>query len=236
MKRVISLTLVAVVLLAGCTAPLQTAASDGGTTGPTVSVSATGSASADPDLAVVHVSVESTADTANAARGQVARDIERVRTALSDADVPDADVTTTTFGIAPVYNYTRGERELVGYRAVHSLAVDVGPDRAGEVIDLTVGAGATSVDGVRFTLSDDRRAELRATALDRAMDAARADADGIADAADLSVTGVRQASTGTAFVPYPAARFEDAASDGGTVIQPAPVTVTATVDVTYSAR
>jgi uncharacterized protein YggE len=234
MNRSLALTLVAVVLLAGCTAPLQTAASDGGAAGPTISVSATGSASADPDLAVVHLSVEATADAANAARGQVTRDVERVRTALRDADVTDAAV-TTTFGIAPVYNYSRGERERVGYRAVHALAVDIGPDRAGDVIDLAVGAGATGVDGVRFTLSDERRAELRATALDRAMDAARADADGIANAADLSVTGIRQASTGAAFVPHPTARFESA--DGGeTSIQPAPVTVTVTVDVTYSAR
>jgi hypothetical protein len=35
MKRVAVQTLVAVVLLAGCTAPLQTAASDDGATGPT---------------------------------------------------------------------------------------------------------------------------------------------------------------------------------------------------------
>jgi uncharacterized protein YggE len=235
MKRVIALILVAIVLLAGCAGPLQAGPGDGETAGPTVSVSATASASADPDLAVVRVSAETTADTANAARGQVARDIGRVRAALSDAGVPDANVTTTTFGIAPVYDYGRGERELVGYRAVHSLAVDVGPDRAGDVIDLAVGAGATSVDGVRFTLSDERRAELRATALDRAMDAARADADGIAGAADLSVTGVRRVSTGSAFVPYPATRLEDAAG-GETVIQPAPVTVTGTVDVTYAAR
>ena len=124
MKRLVAVALVVLVLLAGCTAPLQTAARDGDLTGSTISVSASGSASADPDLAVVHVDVESTADTANAARGQVARDVERVRTALSDVGVPDAAV-TTTFGIAPVYNYSRGERELVGYRAVHALAVEI---------------------------------------------------------------------------------------------------------------
>jgi uncharacterized protein YggE len=235
MRVIFTLTFVVVVLLAGCTAPLQTATNNGGTAGPTVSVSASGSASADPDLAVVHVGVESTADTANAARGQVARDVERVRTALSGAGVPDASVTTTTFGIAPVYNYTRGESELVGYRAVHALAVETGSDRAGEVIDLAAGAGATSVDGVQFTLSDERRAELRATALDRAMNAARTDAAGIAHAASLSVTGVHRAATGAEFVPYPVSRFEDTAGGSETVIQPAPVRVTVTVDVTYTA-
>jgi len=234
MKRVLALTLVVAVLLAGCTAPLQTAASDGSTES-TISVSAVGSVSAGPDLAVVSVSVEATADTANDARAQVASGVESVRTALSDADVPDANVTTTAFGITPVYNYSRGESRVVGYRAVHSLAIETAPDRAGEIVDISVGAGATSVDGVRFTLSDERRADLRATALDRAMTGARADADTIAAAADLSVTGVREASTSAEFVPYPVARFEDAAGGGATTIQPAPVSVTATVQVTYTA-
>ncbi|WP_049934785.1 SIMPL domain-containing protein [Haloplanus natans] len=236
MKAIVSLTLVVLVLLAGCIGPLQAGANTGDApSGPTISVSATGSANADPDLAVVNVAVETTADGANAARAQVARDIERVRGALADGGVADANVTTTTFGIAPVYNYSRGEREVVGYRAVHALAIETAPDRVGEIVDLAVGNGATHFDGVRFTLSDERRAELRVTALERAMDTARTDADGIASAADLSVTGVRQTSTGAEFTPFPVARFEDAAEGGGTVIQPAPVTVTVTVDVTYTA-
>jgi len=236
MNRVIALTLLVVVLLAGCTAPLQTVASDGDGAGSTISVSATGSATADPDLAVVRLSVEATADSANAARTQVARGVEGVRTALADAGVPEANVTTAAFGISPVYDRggPESENRIVGYRAIHALTVETVPARAGEIVDLVVGAGATSVDGVRFTLSDERRAELRATALDRAMSAARTDADGLAAAADLSVTGVQQVTTGADFTPYPVARFEDAA--GGTVLQPAPVSVTTTVDVTYSAR
>jgi len=235
MRRVMPLTLVVVVVLAGCAGPIGTAAGDGEPTGSTIGVEATGSASADPDLAVANVGVEATADDANGARAQVARGVADVRTALADAGVPDGNVTTTAFGIAPVYDYSGDERELVGYRAIHSLAVETAPDRAGEIVDLTVGAGATSVDGVRFTLSDDRRAELRATALDRAMGAARTDADGIAAAAALTVTGVRHASTGTEFTPSPVARFEDAAGGGETVVRPAPVTVTVAVDVTYTA-
>ncbi|AZH24155.1 SIMPL domain-containing protein [Haloplanus aerogenes] len=233
MKRVIVLTLVAVVLLAGCTAPLQTGASDADSSS-TISVSATGSATADPDRAVVSVAVETTADSADGARAQVARDVESVRTALANANIPDANVTTTGFGIAPEYDFTDGDRRVVGYRAVHSLAVEATPARAGEIIDLAVGAGATRIDGVHFTLSDERRADLRATALDRAMASARTDADGLAAAADLSVVGVQHVTTGADFTPYPATRFEDAA--GGTVLQPAPVSVTTTVDVTYSAR
>lgn len=241
MKR-LTVALVAVVLLSGCTGALQTGA-NGATGGDeaaasTIGVSATGTATADPDLAVVHLGVESTADDAATARDRVASNVSAVRSALADAGVDEAAVTTTSFGITPVYERSEGEdngddRTIVGYRASHALAVEVAPDRAGDVVDVAVEAGATRVDGVRFTLSDDRRAELRATALDRALSAARTDADGIAAATDLSVTGVRHVSTGTSFDPYGGARFED--NGGGTVIDPAPVTVTASVDVTYEA-
>jgi len=235
MKRVLPVTLVLVVLLAGCVGAPQTG-TEGERVGDgsTIAVSATGAASAEADLAVVSLGVEVTTESATAAREGVARGVNGVRSALADAGVPDTSVTTTAFGIAPVYDYRDGEREPRGYRAVHSLAVETDPARAGEIVDLAVSAGATNVDGIRFSLSDERRAELRATALGRAMDAARTDADGIASAADLSVTGVRHASTGAAFDPGPVARFEDTVA-GETTFQPAPVTVTATVDVTYAA-
>jgi len=231
MKR-IAAALVLVVLLAGCVGPLQTEAAEAD--GPTVAVSASGSASAEADLAVVHLGVESTADGASEARERVARDVEHVRSALAASGVSDTNVTTTAFGIAPVYDFSGDGRELRGYRAAHSLAVETAPARAGAVVDTAVEAGATRVDGVRFTLSDDRRAELRATALDRAMAAARTDAEGIAAAAERSVTDVRHVSTGTSFEPYAGSRVESDGG-GGTVVEPAPVTVTATVDVTYAA-
>jgi len=234
MKRVIALALVVTVLLAGCTGPLQTTASDGdGASGSTISVSASGSATADADRAVVNVAVEATADSADDARAQVASGVEGVRTTLADAGIPDANVTTAAFGLSPVYDRSETNRAITGYRAIHALTVETTPTRAGEVIDLAVGAGATNVDGVSFTLSDERRADLRATALDRAMHAARTDADGLAAASDLSMTGVQQVTTGADFTPYPAARFEDTA--GGTALQPAPVSVTVTVGVTYTA-
>jgi hypothetical protein len=234
MKR-LGVLLVVLTLLAGCAATAPTGADSTRTeSGSTIAVSAAGTATADPDLAVVSLGVEATADGAQAARTAVADDVDRVRSALGDAGVPDANVTTMSFGIAPVYDVVDGERRLRGYRAVHTLAVETVPDRAGSVVDLVVDAGATRVDGVHFTLSDDRRATLRATALDRAMTAARTDADGIATATNLSVTGVAHVSTGASFDPYPVARFDETVARE-TTFQPAPVTVTVTVDVTYDA-
>lgn len=233
MRRSLLLAVVGLVLLAGCATPLQSGGGNAAeTSNATVSVSATGTASAEPDQAVVRVSVEATAPTAADARGQVATDTDRVRTALAEAGVPDDAVTTAAFVVEPVYE--DGGRDPAGYRAIHALAVETTPDRAGEIIDVAVGNGATRVDGVQFTLSDERRADLRATALERAIATARTDAETVAAAANLSVTGVQSVDAGADFGPYPFARAAEAGG-GATTLDPGPVTVTVNVDVTYRA-
>ena len=227
------------VLLAGCVAPLQTTGGTAEDADPTtIDVSGTGQASAEADLAVVSVAVTARADAADAARGGVAADVERMRTALRDAGVPDEDVTTAFFRISPRYGAVDGEREVIGYEAVHAFRIETDPARAGEVVDLAVGNGADRVDGIAFTLSDERRADLREQALTAAVDAARADADTVAAATGLSVTGVASAATGGGFGPVFDARFAESGGGGAgvpTTLEPGPVTVTATVSVTYTA-
>ena len=111
----------------------------------------------------------------------------------------------------------------------------VAPDEVGGVIDAAAGAGAT-VQGAHFTLSEDARSEARATALAEAMGDARAQADVVASEAGLSVAGVHSASTSDVrFVAY-----ETRADAGGqgapaTTVEPGPITVSATVQVTYEA-
>jgi hypothetical protein len=253
MRTVLStLALVVLVLVAGCAAPFAadadganrpdpavrqvTTGTDAAPSGPVVAVSATGRVSADPDLAVVRVSVTATADSADAARSSVAADSERMRAALRDAGVPDDAVRTVTYAVYPRYDYSGEERDVVGYRAVHAYSVEVPPERAGEVVDVAVANGASTVDGVAFTLSDEARADLRARALERAMTAARADADAVASAAGLTVTGVREASTVADDGYAPVYRTAEAdAAGASTTLEPGPVTVTATVRVTYGA-
>ena len=246
--------LAALVLVAGCAAPfaadgngvdrtgpivgqVTTATDDSDWPGPVISVSSTGRGAAESDHAVVRVSVTSTADTADAARSSVAADSERMREALRDAGVADDAVRTVNYAIYPRYDYRTEERELIGYQAVHAYAVEVAPDRAGEVVDVAVANGADTVDGVTFTLSEEARADLREQALTQAMTSARADADAIASAAGLTVTGVQEASTVADYGYMPVYRVaESDAAGGSTSFEPGPVTVTATVQVTYAAN
>jgi uncharacterized protein YggE len=233
----------ALLALAGCAgavdAPVQQVTTTPDASGPTVAVSASGSVSAAPDRAVVRVGVVRTAESADEARGGLADDVAAVRTALREAGVPDDAVETTSFGVFPVHDRPRdgtGPREPTSYRATHALAVGVPVDDAGRTVDVAVGAGVDEVYGVAFTLSDERRSDLRATAVQRAVEAARADADAAAGAAGLTVDSVQTVTVedGGSVSPF-FARAEAADAGGQTTFDPAPATVRATVRVTYAA-
>ena len=230
------------VLLAGCMgagSPSVAAQTDGTeptneSPNPTVTVGASASVEAAPDLTVVRVAVEATAESAEEARSTVAAAAERMRAALRDAGVPDENVSTEAFNVYPQYDYSDETRELVGYRAVHAYRVEVAPDRAGEVVDLAVGNGATSVYGVSFELSDQARQDLREEALTAAVENARADAETVAAASNASLGDVRSISTSDGGDGGPIPFAEDRGAGGAsTVVEPGTVRVTASVTVVY---
>lgn len=204
--------------------------------GTEISVSASASTTAAPDLAVVNVAVVERAESADAAREAVATAVEQLRAELESAGIGADAIHTTGYQLRADYRYDDGERELRGYVATQRFEIEApAVDRAGEVIDAAVAGGANEIQGVQFTLSDERKQELRASVLEDAMDRARADADAVAGAAGLTVSGVQSVSTGSnGYVPPYYADAERA--DTGTVVDPGPVTVSANVDVTYVAQ
>lgn len=201
---------------------------------PTISVSSSATVEARPDLAIVRVAVERDADTAEEAREQVATAAAEMRTALREAGISDENVTTESFGVHQQYDHRDGEREPDGYRAVHAFRIEVSPDRAGEVVDLAVGNGADRVGGVSFTLSEEKRAELRQEALTLAVENARTDAETMAAAAGVSVGEVRSLSTSNGADPVRPVEFARGDSAGGeTVVEPGDVSVRVSVSVVY---
>lgn len=202
----------------------------------TIQVSATGQVEAEPDQSIVRVAVMATGEDATTARDRLAENVSRMREALRQAGIDDDQVRTAFFDIDQDYRETREGREPAGYRAIQAFEVTLSNvTRTGEIIDVAVNNGANRVDGVEFTLADDTRSELRADALRAAVSNARVDANVLANASDLEIVGVRAVSTGEGgFTPH---RTEVAmeAADAATTVEPGPVTVTASVTVTYNA-
>lgn len=204
----------------------------------TIRVSATGQAEAEPDQAVVQVAAIARADDADAVRQRLAENVSQMREALREAGVDDDQIRTVVYDISQEYRRDEGERRPAGFQGTHAFEITLSDaDRAGEIVDAAVSNGADRVDRVELTLSDERRRAVRDEALQDAMADARHDAEIVAEAANLTVTGVHSAATGDLhFEPVRTERLEaDAATEATTQIESGPVTVTAQVQVVYNA-
>ncbi|WP_336002298.1 SIMPL domain-containing protein [Halorientalis halophila] len=216
--------------------PAQT---DGGTDNQTITVSGEGEASAQPDEAVLRLAVTAEGGEPSAIRSELSSGASDLRSALSEAGVDDDSVETVDYRIEEPPR--RGPPREGGdsgpeLRGIHAFEVTLSnTDRAGAVVDAAADAGA-EVQSVRFTLADDTRADLRDQALEDAMNDADRQADTLANAGDLSVTGVQRVdATGGNFRPvrYDAAMAES--GDGDTSIETGDVSVTTSVRVVYGA-
>ncbi|QGX94203.1 DUF541 domain-containing protein [Haloplanus rallus] len=247
-RTLVAVGLAALLLIAGCSAgssssttPDTPATSESDST---IHVVGSGSADAAPNQAVVDVSVVATGDDAATARQRLARNVSRMRTALTDAGVAEDRITTQRYDIRQDRRRPREEdaEPRIQYRAMHDFEVTVtDPDRVGDVVDTAVANGATAVDDISFTLSTDRRRELERRARSAAMTDARAKARALAADANLTVTGVNVIRTTRGGAPR---SVEDGAyatetpaptAAPPTDIESGPVTVRTSVQVVYEA-
>lgn len=206
---------------------------------PTVTVGATGTATASPDQAVLTIAVETVGATAEEALAQNATRADAVIGALTGLGIPREDIRTASFGLTP--EYARPERgaeqqepRIVGYRAFNMLRVEV--DDAGEVgavIDAAAGAGSNRIGGPSFGIADPE--PLRMRALDAAVAKARAEAEALAAALGMSLGDPIRVETSYegGEPPMPMGRTMALEADVGTPIEPGTSTVSASVRITW---
>ena len=243
----------AVTALAGCLGNSQAGSDDNPDSDTrTIFVSESSEVEADPDLAVIRASVEVTGDDAEFVRDELADRGDALYDALVEYGLDEEDVTTSDFTIRDRIDYRRAEADGVDprseddldeyryYEGSHSLRIEVHEvENTGEVIDVTVDAGADEIGRIEFTLSDETRDELRQEALENALEAARSEADFVAAEVDATVVEAKTVDTSGGDVSPVWADYEmeeamDADVDEpSTEIHPDDVTVRATVDVVY---
>jgi uncharacterized protein YggE len=142
-----------------------------------------------PDQAFVTAAVETRARNPKDAQRQNADVMTAVQQKLASAGIIKDAVRTLGYTIrqeVDVVNGKRVPREYVARNAVEIRIDDV--SRAGEIIDVVVQAGATSVGAIRFDLKDRAAAEREALRL--AVVDARARAEAAAAGAGLVVERV----------------------------------------------
>lgn len=208
----------------------------------TVTVTGSGETLVPADTAVVSLGVSVRKSDALQAQSAANELIAGIRAALAGAGFDEESVSTGYINLYAVYNY-EGDLEVISaYNASSSLAVRVTDmDRVGEVIDLAFGAGANTLDGVTFSVSDD--AAARAESLKAAVADAKEKAAVLAEAAGLGEPEIASIHEESVY-SYDSgvnnfsrkAMGDEAAAASPTVIRAAKISVSATVTVTFTVK
>ena len=139
----------------------------------TVSVSATGHASAIPDLAAISTGVQTEASTAREAMSRNTVTMTKLVEGLKEAK----DIHTTTLNVNPRYTTPRDGKPAVidGYSATNQVRIVLRDmKRLGDILDTALTLGATQMGGIAFeiskaeTLKDEARRDAMVNARRRA--------------------------------------------------------------------
>lgn len=210
-----------------------------------ITITTTGRGSVDraPDRAVIFLGAVAQAKGSKDAQAKLNEVMARVIEEVKGAS-PEAVVQTVGVALEPVYDYSKRKAgappTIVGYRASNRVKVRVDDlALAGEVIDAAIKAGANNVSGISFELKDDR--DARNQALREAAQKSRADADALAAALGLRITGVMESTTGApAVIPvwrsYEVMASAAPAAAEPTPVEPGQISVGADITVIYRAE
>jgi uncharacterized protein YggE len=169
---------------------------------PVVVAQGEGIVRATPDRAFVTVAAEARARSPKDAQRQNAEAMTAVRGKLKEANVADDAIRTLSVDLQPEFDYAEGRQRLRGYVARNAIEIRLDEvDRVGDVMDLVVTAGATSIRSVHFDLKDRDSAERQA--LRRAAADARARAEAAAAGAGRQVGEVVRLQEEGTFRPEP---------------------------------
>jgi uncharacterized protein YggE len=203
-----------------------------------ITASGTGSVSLPPDIATVSASIETSAESANDAISQSNEIYNRVVAALTKLGIARNDISLAYYNVSynprPKVMPPSPTGERYGYTVSRGFSVKVREiGKAGRVSDACTNAGATSINGVSFGLSDPNVARGRATA--KAVAEARANAEAVARAADLHIVAIKSIElTGAPSAPMPLMRAA-AMPNEPTEFDQSNVSVTVSVSVVFSA-
>ena len=171
-----------VFLLSSCSnSNLPTAENDG--------ILVTGSATiqSSPDLATLRVGVQSFDKNVEKAVNDNNTKIESIILNLGNKGLTEKDMETDQFNISPQREYRNNNPPIVvGYNVSNILTVKIrNLESLGEIMQVTVGSGANTINGLSFSIEDPN--PLRQKARGLAMEDALSRAEILADASGVEV-------------------------------------------------
>ena len=235
--KLTSLLLLAVIglfTLAACAGPAGTTSEQTHT----ISVTGNGIAYGKPDTAVASIGVQTRNPDPGKAVTENTEKMNSIIAALKNLGIEEKDIQTANFSVYANQNYDpqTGQPTTIEYVADNTVSVIIRDlNKVGEALGKAVDAGANSIYGVSFTVSD--QSKLESEAREKAMADAKARAEQLAKSAGVTLDAPMSISEYTSGpVPYYDVRAADVGLGGGAAtvpVQGGQISVTLQVNVTY---
>jgi uncharacterized protein YggE len=238
----IAAAMLAALTLASACSRSVTAAAQPSTPGPTRSITVVGQgkASGTPDVGRLSIGVETSAASAQEAVNANQQGMIALLEKMKAMGVAEKDIQTSNYSIfaeraeanSPKAGATAGD-ETIKYRVSNMLRVTVRDTaKLGDVLDQAVTAGANSIYGVSFEVSD--TSKLEAVAREKAITDARSRAESLAKLTGVGLGEVQEVSE---VIGIPVPIYARSAMEGlgaGAPIQPGELEMSLNVQVTYA--
>lgn len=205
----------------------------------TLNVSGVGVVYLSPDIVYINIGVSTQRENAAEAVKINKEQTSAVIQAIKDFGVAEKDIRTTNFSIwsNPQYDPT-GSGQITGtnYSVDNTVYVTIRDiDKLGDLLDAAIEAGANSIYSIQFDVEDKAEANKEARAL--AVEDAKTQAQGLADAAQLSLVEIQTIS----YYESGASPYYYGGKGGGgeaaaVPIQPGQLAVTVTVNLVYTIK
>ena len=181
-----------------------------------VTVEGVATVKAVPDLVAVYFNVETEGNTSSAAKDANAVIVDNMETNLIKLGLEKKQITTQNYNIYPNYDWVNGRQIEKGFKAVHTIRIELKSDKmdlVGDVVDAGVDAGA-GINSISFELSQELQNEYKAQAMKLAAQDARIKAESVAEGFNKKIGDLVSTSIND-FNYYPWGIY---ASGGGTMV------------------
>lgn len=136
----------------------------------TVSVVGTGTVMAQPDVVQMNISLTHTASTTETAQQQVNKMVGQAMEILKEFGIEDKDIATASLTFSSQYQFTGGQRKLVGQNVRQTIMFSVGDiqndnGRAAQIIDRLVRINGIELNQMNFGVKDNTDHFVRAREL-----------------------------------------------------------------------
>jgi hypothetical protein len=153
---------------------------------PHIALTGTAQVKARPDIAVLHLVVESTEKRSQDAKNVVDRRVNNLLDSLKKFSVDNKNVSASSISTSPNYTYNNNQRQITGYKASRTLKITLNElSKLNSLMDFALSVEINQIRNIE--LKSSKEDELKAEAIELAVKNAKAKGSALANSFDAKL-------------------------------------------------